>query len=58
MTKVCLKFEDILLLLEFVEYTKTSDYDIDLEKGIVTGELSEADLELALHGYKASILER
>lgn len=57
MKKVSLQFADILHLLEFIEFTQNHECDIDLEKIIVTCELSEADIELGINGYKASRLD-
>lgn len=57
MKKVLLQFADILHLLEFIEFTKHHHCDIDLEKIIMSCELSEADIELAINGYNASLLE-
>lgn len=56
MNKVCLQFGDVFHLLEFVEFTKTHECPIDSEKLTIVCELSEADLELAINGYHATVL--
>jgi len=57
MKTTSLQFEDILQLLEFVEYTNKHHCAVDYEKIILTGEFSEADIELATQGYKATVLK-
>jgi hypothetical protein len=52
-----LLFKDVLQLLEFVEITKRSTCLIDTEKLTITCELSEADIELAVRGYAATLLD-
>ena len=56
MKKVSLRFNDILCLVEFVDYTKTHECNIDTENVIIECELSDADLELAINGYKAVVI--
>lgn len=52
-----LLFKDVLQLLEFVEITRRSTCLIDTEKLTITCELSEADIELAVRGYAATLLD-
>jgi len=54
MKKISLKFEDILQIIEFIQYTKCHQYSMDEQNIIVTSELSEAEIELAINGYGAS----
>ena len=57
MKKISLKFKDILRLLEYIEFTKKHHYSIDEERATITCELSEADIELAVNGYGASLID-
>lgn len=57
MKKISLKFEDILQLVEFIQHTKNHHCIINMETIIVNGELSEADIELAVNGYGASLIK-
>jgi len=54
---VALQFEDILQLLEFVEYSRSHNCPINLKKLTISCELSEADIELAINGFNAIVIE-
>ena len=56
MNQICLKFEDILQLVEFLDVTKNHHCEADMERMVVSGELSDADVELAINGYGASLM--
>ena len=56
MKKVSLQFKDVLLLLEFIDITQAHSCPIDSELAIITCEFSEAAIELAVNGYKATII--
>jgi hypothetical protein len=51
-----LKFPTILLLIDFQMVTKTESFQINNINLTLTGEFSEADIELAKYGYHAEVL--
>ena len=57
MKKISLQFEDILQLVDFIQFTKNDHCSINLEKLMVNGEMSDADIELAINGYGASLVK-
>lgn len=57
MKKVILQFNDKHELLEFLGHSLSFRCDIDLEKLTLASELSEADIELALNGFHAKLIE-
>ncbi len=57
MTKTSLQFKDVLLLLEYLELTGLHHCPVDHEAATITCEFSEADLELAINGYGAIIID-
>lgn len=56
MKKFTLQFGDLLLLLEFVSYTNLHECAVDTEAGTITCAFSDAELELALNGYGATVV--
>ena len=56
MKKVCLKFETILRLLDFIDVATITQYQIDRIRNLVTAELSNADIELAEQCYHAKVM--
>lgn len=56
MKKVCLKFETILRLFEFIDVAAITKYQIDRIRNVVTVELSTADIELAEKCFRAKVL--
>ena len=57
MTTTSLQFKDLFELLEFIEITKNHHCHADPEKLIIIGAFTEADIELALRGYAAQLIE-
>ena len=57
MKKTSLQFKDILLLLEYLEFTNKHHCKVDYEKATLTCELSEAEIELATQGYGATLIQ-
>lgn len=57
MKKVSLQFKDVLQLLEFMELTKNHDGTVDLERLILRCEIPEAEIELAVNGYMAMVID-
>lgn len=53
MNTTCLQFRDILELIEFMNYTKLHHLTVDAEKQTVTGDIPEAEMELAVNGFLA-----
>lgn len=56
MKKVCLKFETILRLREFIDVVTVTKYQIDRIRNLVTAELNSADIELAERYYHAKVI--
>jgi len=56
MKKVTLQFDNILLLIDFLDVTKNYECTFNRPYLTVTCSLNQADIELALHGYQAKIL--
>lgn len=56
MKRVSLKFKDILQLIDFMEFTNNHHCSADMEEMVLTCELSEPDIELAINGYDAALI--
>ncbi|HEY0041116.1 MAG TPA: hypothetical protein VGB71_10665 [Flavisolibacter sp.] len=57
MKKVTLQFDNILSLIDYLNNIKNYSCQLNRCDLMVTCELSEADIELALNGYQANILQ-
>ena len=57
MKKVTLQFDNILSLIDYLNNIKNYSCQLNRRDLMVTCELSEADIELALNGYQANILQ-
>lgn len=57
MKKVSLQFMSKHELIEFLGLTLSFRCVIDLEKLTITSQLSEADIELAVNGFRAKLIE-
>ena len=57
MKKVTLQFSDKQELLEFLSHTLSFRCDIDLERLTLVSELSDADIELAVNGFHAILVD-
>lgn len=55
MRKVCLQFKDVLEILVFVDSIHKPECQVDVDKLTVTCALSEAEVELAINGFNASV---
>ncbi len=58
MKKVSLQFNDVLYLLEYITFTKAHHCEIDTQRAILTGDLTEAEIELAVNGYEVVVIEQ
>ena len=56
MKKVCLRFETILQLFDFVDVMAITKYQLDRISNVIVCELGEADIELAKRTYHAKLL--
>lgn len=56
MKKVCLKFETVLRLFEFIDVAAITKYQVDRIRNLVTAELSSADIEFAEKSFRAKVL--
>ena len=56
MKKVCLQFETVLQLLDFLEMMALTKFQLDRISNIIICELNEADVELAMRTYHAKQL--
>lgn len=56
MKKVCLRFETILRLFEFLDVVVVSKYQIDRISNVIIGELNDEDIELAKRSYHARVI--
>lgn len=57
MKKVSLQFKSLLDLLEYIDQVKKLTAAIDKDNLTIREELDEAEVELALNGFNATILE-
>ena len=56
MKRVCLKFETILRLKEFLEVVVLTQYQLDRISNRIVADLSLADIELAERCYHAKVV--
>jgi hypothetical protein len=57
MKKVCLKFDTIFRLFEFIDVAAITKYQLDRIRNVVTVELNNADIELAEKAYRAKVIQ-
>ena len=55
MKKTVLQFSSLNILEDYQTVTKTSRFEIDTEKLTLTGSFNEADIELAINGFGATV---
>ncbi|MDB5253450.1 MAG: hypothetical protein JWP27_2619 [Flaviaesturariibacter sp.] len=55
--RVSLIFPTILELVDFQIQARTPEYEIKRTKLMVTGEFSQQDIELAIRGFSATLVE-
>lgn len=56
MKKVCLRFETILRLFEFLDLTAISRYRLDRISNILVAEINDSDIELAERCFHAKVV--
>jgi hypothetical protein len=56
MKKVCLKFETILRLREFLDVVALTKYQLDRISNRIIAEMNTADIELAQRCYHAKVI--
>jgi hypothetical protein len=57
MSLIALQFPTIVELIDFELIVNTQHLYIDRKNLIIKGNLTEADIELAKHGYQAVVVE-
>ncbi|HYO22233.1 MAG TPA: hypothetical protein VER36_07490 [Flavisolibacter sp.] len=57
MKRVLLQFENILELIEFIAAINNLNCDIDSNALTIFCDLSEMEIELAINGYGAAVIE-
>jgi hypothetical protein len=57
MKRVVLRFSDVLKLIEFISVTGKFDVDTDIDSCSIIGRLTDADIELAVRGYEARVVD-
>lgn len=55
--RVSLLFPSILELVDFTIIAETPVYIINRQRLVLTGDFTQADIELALRGFHASIIQ-